>query len=479
MITKTGIVATLGPATEDQDRIRQLIEAGVTTFRLNFSHGDRQTHGALLENIRQAAKKFPHAVAVMGDLCGPKIRTGRIEPDGGIITEGSQVILTAQEIVGTPQRFSISYPNLIEDVQIGQRILLDDGSLVLQAESKEKGILRCKALVGGPLYSRKGVNLPDTDLSIPAITPYDWQWADWAVENDLDYLALSFVQQAEEVVRLKQSLVEKGSSIKVVSKIEKPRAVENLESIIHASDAVLVARGDLGVEMAAAEVPLIQKRITRLCRRFGKPVIVATQVLQSMIEHPWPTRAEVSDIANAVMDFADAVMLSGETAVGKYPLEAVRVISQVCGKTEAYMDTSNLPRPPIETDPGLHDLSVIARSVAQMVDEIECALVAVGTKTGATARLLSKARIDVPILSFCPNPRMNRQISMHYGVLSILCPLMQDLHEFTAYIESCILQNGWARKGQRIVILPGRDLMPGRDSQAVILHTLPESDLQV
>lgn len=476
MFTKTGIVATLGPASAGRDRIQQLIEAGVTTFRLNFSHGDPATHGAMLENIRMAAKEFPHAVAVMGDLCGPKIRTGLIEPDGGIMEEGSQVILTAQEIPGTPQRFSISYPNLIKDVRIGQRILLDDGSLVLQAEAKEQGCLRCRVLVGGPLHSRKGVNLPETDLRIPAITPQDWQWVDWAVRQELDYLALSFVQQAEEVLRLKEVLQEKGSPIKVVSKIEKPRAVDNLESIIQASDAVLVARGDLGVEMPAAEVPLIQKRITNLCRRFGKPVIVATQVLQSMIEHPSPTRAEVSDIANAVMDYADAVMLSGETAVGKYPLQAVQVIRQVCGKAEQYLDAANLPRPPMETDPALHDLSVIARSVAQMVDEIDCALVVVGTKTGTTARLLSKARFDVPILSFCPDPRMNRQIGMHYGVISVSCPMMKDLREFAAYAEAAILRHGWAEEGRQILILPGRDLLPKRNSHAIILHTLSRPD---
>lgn len=476
MFTKTGIVATLGPASSGRDRIRQLIEAGVTTFRLNFSHGDPAAHGAMLENIRMAAQEFPHAVAVMGDLCGPKIRTGLIEPDGGIMEEGSRVILTAQEAPGTPQRFSVSYPNLIEDVRIGQRILLDDGSLVLQAEAKEPGCLVCRVLVGGPLHSRKGVNLPDTDLSIPAITPRDWQWVDWAVQQELDYLALSFVQQAEEVLRLKEVLREKGSPIKVVSKIEKPRAVENLQSIIQASDAVLVARGDLGVEMPAAEVPLIQKRITSLCRRFGKPVIVATQVLQSMIEHPSPTRAEVSDIANAVMDYTDAVMLSGETAVGKYPLLAVQMIRQVCGKTEQYVDAANLPRPPMETDPSLHDLSVIARSVAQMADEIDCALVVVGTKTGTTARLLSKARFDVPILSFCPDPRMNRQIGMHYGVISVLSPLMKDIREFAAYAEAAILEHGWAEEGRQILILPGRDLLPKRNSHAIILHTLSRPD---
>ncbi len=476
MITKTGIVATLGPASSGRDRIRQFIEAGVATFRLNFSHGDEAAHGAMLENIRSAAEGLPHAVAVMGDLCGPKIRVGLIEPDGGMLEEGDWVVIGGQEAVGSPHRFSTTYSKLVEDVWIGQRILLDDGALVLRAEAKEDDFLVCTVLTGGPLHSRKGVNLPETELSIPAITRRDRQWVDWAVAHELDYLALSFVQQAEEVEELKRMLREKGAPIQVVSKIEKPRAVENLESIIRASDAVLVARGDLGVEMPAAEVPLIQKKITNLCRRFGKPVIVATQVLQSMIENPTPTRAEVSDIANAVMDYADAVMLSGETAVGKYPLQAVRMMHTVCGKAEAYLDAANLPRPPIETDPSLHDLSVLARSVAHMVDEIDCALVVVGTRTGTTARLLSKSRIDVPILSFCPDPRMSRQISMHYGVLSVLCPLMKDLRELASFAEAKILQHGWAEAGQQILIMPGRDLLARGNSHAIVLHTLSRGD---
>lgn len=476
MITKTGIVATLGPASSGRDLIRRFIENGVTTFRLNFSHGNESAHEALLKTIREIDDEFPRAVAVMGDLCGPKIRINHIEPDGGLIEEGDPVVITKDGDAGTPQQFSTNYPQLIEDVEIGQRILLDDGSLVLRVEDKESGRLLCRVLVGGPLHSRKGINLPDTEVSLPAITPYDWKWVDWAVAHELDYLALSFVQRAEEVFQLKKVLREKDSPIKVVPKIEKPRAVENIEAIIHVSDAILVARGDLGVEMPAAEVPLIQKRITSLCRRFGKPVIVATQVLQSMIEHPTPTRAEVSDIANAVMDYADAVMLSGETAVGRYPLQAIRVIREVSGKTEAYQEAADIPRPPMETDPALHDLSVIARSVAQMLDEIECALVVVGTKSGTTARLMSKARMDVPILSFCPDKRMNRQISMHYGVISVLCPFMKDIHEFVAFAEEKILRYGWAKEGQQILVLPGRDLLPKKNSHAIILHTLSRLD---
>jgi len=475
MITKTSIVATLGPASADVKTVRKLMEAGVRTFRLNFSHGDQDTHQFMLNAVRTASVDVPFAVSVMGDLCGPKIRLCPINPDGGLIEPGQTVTIVRRLEVGRPDSFSTTLPELIDRVRLGQRILLDDGAIVLQAESKKEDVLQCRVLVGGPVRSRKGVNLPDTDLGIPAITLRDWQWVDWAVEHQLDYLALSFVQQADEIRELQQALVRKESPIKVVAKIEKPRAVENLESIVQASDAVLVARGDLGVEMPAEQVPLIQKRITALCRRFGKPVIVATQVLQSMIENSSPTRAEVSDIANAVMDYADAIMLSGETSVGKYPVQAARVIHQVCGSTEAYLDRLNLPRPSMETDPALKTLSVIARFAAQMLDEIPCALVAVATKTGTTVRLLSKARIDVPIVSFCPDERTNRQMGLHYGVIGVYSPFMSTLAEFTEYAERTVLKHGWAKAGQQILLLPGQDLLSGQDSQAVILHTLRDS----
>ncbi|HOM61130.1 MAG TPA: pyruvate kinase [Anaerohalosphaeraceae bacterium] len=474
MITKTRIVATLGPASAAPQTISRLIEAGVRVFRLNFSHGELSAHQAMLAAVRNAAQKVPFAVSVMGDLCGPKIRLCPIQPDGGTIEPGQTVRILRQLDAGRPDCFATTLPELVDRVRLGQRVLLDDGAIVLQAESKTDDALLCRVLVGGPVRSRKGVNLPDTDLGIPAITPRDWQWADWAVQNQLDYLALSFVQQADEIVQLKQALQQKHSPIKVVAKIEKPRAVDNLEAIVRTADAILVARGDLGVEMPAAEAPLIQKRITLLGRRFGKPVIVATQVLQSMIENPSPTRAEVSDIANAVMDYADAIMLSGETAVGKYPVESAQVISQVCARTEEYLDAQKLPRPPIETDPDLHSLSVIARCVAQMLDEIPCALVLVAAKTGTTARLLSKARIDVPIISFCPDERINQQMGLHYGVSGVVCPMMASLEEFTAYAQKAVLKHGWAKPGQQVLLLPGRDLLAGRDSQAIVLHSLQQ-----
>jgi pyruvate kinase len=302
-----------------------------------------------------------------------------------------------------PDRFCTNTPQVISDVCVGQRLLINDGAIVLRVEDKQAGLLRCRVIVGGAISSHKGLNLPDTDLGLPAITDQDWEWIAWAIRQELDYLALSFVRTAEEIRSLKKYLEKQGSPIKVVAKIEKLQAIENLEPIIRETDAVMVARGDLGVEMDLSEVPLVQKNITRLCRTHGKPVIVATQVLQSMIDNSFPPRAEVSDIANAVMDFADAVMLSGESAVGKYPLEAVKTIHTVCGKTEAFLEKTPFIRPKMESLPTYQQIEAIARSIAQMLDEVTCELIVAATESGTTASLLSKARIHVPITGTLPH----------------------------------------------------------------------------
>lgn len=474
MFTKTTIVATLGPASSTQAVIRQFIAHGVGVFRLNFSHGTPELYEPLLATIREVEREFPHAVAVMGDLCGPKIRISEIVPDGAALEAGQRVLITDDASDTSPDRFHTNTPPVVRDVRIGQRLLINDGAIVLRVEDRQEGRLVCKVVTGGPISSHKGLNLPDTDLGLPAITERDWQWAEWAVRHELDFLALSFVRTAEEIVELKEFLARQNSSIRVVSKIEKPQAVGRLEAIVQASDAVMVARGDLGVEMDVAEVPLVQKRITQMCRRYGKPVIVATQVLQSMIESPIPTRAEVSDIANAVMDFTDAVMLSGESAVGKYPLEAIETIREVCGRTEAFLDQTDIARPRVEILTSHRDMEVIARSVGRMLDEIECDLVVAATESGCTAALLSKARIDVPILALCPTPAIARQLCMHYGVIAVNCGAIHGIGEFTQTAESIISRHGWARPGGRVLLVMGRNLLVQKNNFALVLHTLPD-----
>jgi pyruvate kinase len=471
MNNKTTIVSTLGPASNSLEMIQQLLDAGVSTFRLNFSHGTFDDHLSLLEKINKARSELPYTISVLGDLCGPKIRVGIMEADT-VLKAGSEVTIAVGTETGNAKYLTTSFEDLVDDVQVGQRILLDDGQLVLGVVDKKPDQLRCKVLVGGPLSSRKGMNLPDTQLSVPAITEKDWKCVDWAIENGLDYLSLSFVQRAEEILSLKEYLEKKGSPIRVIAKIEKPLAVENIESIIQATDAIMVARGDLGVEMDLAEVPLVQKRIIDLCHHFAKPVIVATQVLQSMIENASPTRAEATDIYTAVTESADAIMLSGETAVGKYPVSSVKTLAHICTTTEQFIDELNEPRQRMEIAADLRPAEAVARSVAHMLDEIEAAFVVVWAENEMISRLLGKVRIDVPILSLCPDLTTARQISLNYGLVSVHHGPVTSYDEWIEVVESIVLENGWASKGQKLLLMPPKSALSENTAGAIIMHTI-------
>lgn len=470
-VSKTSIVATLGPVSGSQEEITALVREGVSVFRLNFSHGTLDNHAAILANINKVRKTLPHCIAVMGDLCGPKIRTGAVEP-GTVLAEDSEVTIAVGEQEGNPTTIYTPVEQVLSDVQFGQRILIDDGRIVLGVVDKTDSQITCKVLVGGPLSSRKGINLPDSQLSIPAITDYDWQCVDWAIEHGLDLLSLSFVQRADEIQSLKQYLAEHDSPIRVVAKIEKPQAVANIESIISASDAVMVARGDLGVEMDLAQMPLTQKRITQLGRRVAKPVIVATQVLQSMIENASPTRAEATDISNAVIDRCDAVMLSGETAVGRYPAEAVRALSHICRTTEKHLDETDNERPRMDVGPELAERESIARAVAMMLDEIKAKYVVVCSGTGNMARLLSKSRIDVPVVSLAADAVLANQLALYYGLLSVHYPAVETYQEWIQGVEKTILDNGWAAKGDKLLLIPPLEVLSENTNGALVLHTI-------
>ncbi len=449
---KTKIIATLGPACTEAGIIEAMIDNGVDVFRLNFSHGTLDEHEKLLETLNTARSRRHQMTAVLGDLCGPKIRTGNIEPQGQILHAGDKVSIVSGNQVGTTHSFGTNYEHFNQDVELGHRIFIDDGEITLSVVGREGDDLVCKVIVGGPLYSRKGINLPDTQISIPSITKFDWECIDWAIEQNLDFLALSFVRSADEIIQLKEHIHKAGTDIKVIAKIETPQALAHLEPIVDESDAVLIARGDLGVEMDLAEVPLIQKRITKMCQDRGKPVIVATQMLQSMIQSPTATRAEVSDVANAIMDFTDVVMLSGETAVGKYPVKAAQTIERIAKVTEAYLDKQYTAVHHRSTTSGeLALTSAMARSVGQLVEDVDVKLVAVWSQSGSSARLLSKARIDVPILALSSDERSCRQMCLHYGVIPCCQPIPEDISQFTGLVDKLILENNWAQAGDRII----------------------------
>jgi len=474
-MTKTKIVATLGPASGSEAALARLLAEGVSVFRLNFSHGTLSEHAVVLERLRRAQQEHWRSVAVMGDLCGPKIRLGRIEPEGDLLEVADEVLIVKELEEGSAHRFGITYDRLIDDVEVGQRIFMDDGGRLLEVVGKQGDSLRCRVLVGGALYSHKGVNLPDTEVSAPAVTGYDWECVRWAMEHKLDYLAMSFVRRAEDIGQLQTYLDMAGSHIKVVAKVEKPQAVEGLEGIVAASDAVLVARGDLGVEMDLAEVPLVQKRITGMGRRLGKPVIVATQMLQSMMASPTPTRAEANDVANAIMDFADAVMLSGETAVGAYPVRSVQTMRHIAEVTEGYLDTVDLVRPRMDIGRELVLTAAIARSVAQIIDEVGAKLVAVWSQSGSTARLLSKARVDVPVLALSSDETTCRQMALDYGILPYHHPVPEDAVDFVELVEALVVKLGLADVGDQIVLIAGRPLGAVGTTNTVLVHTVSQS----
>jgi len=469
---KTKIIATLGPACADAGIIKAMIDNGVDVFRLNFSHGSLEEHDKLLETVNAARSRHNQMTAVLGDLCGPKIRTGRIEPEGQLLYAGDKVSIVPGNQVGTAHYFGTNYEHFNQDVEIGHRIFLDDGRITLKAVGRDGEGLLCEVIDGGPLYSRKGINLPDTWIRKPSITEFDWECVDWAIGRNLNFLALSFVRSADEINQLKEHVRKADAYIKVVAKIETPQALTHLEAIVNASDALLVARGDLGVEMDLAEVPLIQKRITKMCRDKGKPVIVATQMLQSMIQNPTATRAEVSDVANAIMDFTDAVMLSGETAIGKYPVRATKTIERIAAVTEAYLDEQYTVHQRSTITDQFALTAAMARSVAQLVEDIEAKLVAVWSHSGATARLLSKARIDVPILAFSSNETACRQMCLHYGVLPYCQSIPEDINQFMYLVDKLVVENKWAQAGETIVLVSGKPLGATGTTNTINVHNI-------
>jgi pyruvate kinase len=475
---RTKIVATMGPAVASAETLLALFQAGCDVCRLNFSHGELDQHLATLKLIRDAASKFEHPIAVLGDLCGPKIRLGKIADQDGTggmpIAVGDQLIIQREPILGQAGRVSTIYEHFVVDVQVGDKVLIEDGLLKFLCVDKSPAEIKCQCLVGGVLKSAKGINLPHTKVSIPSITEKDWQCVAWAIENDLDYLALSFVRHAEDLVTLRQHLTDHKSGINLIAKIEKAEAIREIDAIIDASDGLMVARGDLGVEMDLAEVPILQKDLIRRCQQAGKPVIVATQMLQSMIDQPSPTRAEVSDVANAVYDGTDAVMLSGETSVGKFPVGTVHVMAHIASKTEAYIAEQPAQRESILRLKTMQVPAAVAKGVWQIVRDLKVKLVVVWSQTGTTARIFSKYRFNVPIIALSSDPRALRRMALHYGVVPQEMVPPDEMNALLVKVDELILGKGFAANGDRIVIVAGGSMGAPRTLSGIIIHTLGE-----
>jgi pyruvate kinase len=448
---KTKIVATLGPASSNAEMLEQLHQAGADVFRLNFSHGSHEDHGRNIDLIRALEAKTKHPIGILADVQGPKLRVGRFMGGAVVLTNGQTFRLDLNPTPGDSRRANLPHPEIIKAAQIGSHLLLDDGKLKLRVTHVRDDHLETVVVNGGRLSDRKGVNVPDVVLPIPALTEKDRADMAFALERGVEYIGLSFVQRPEDVIEARELI--KGRAW-VLSKMEKPQALDNLEEIVRLSDAIMVARGDLGVELPPEEVPLAQKRLVASARASGKPVIVATQMLESMISAPTPTRAEASDVATAVFDGADAVMLSAETAAGQYPIEAVTIMDRIVARVEkddGWRGLTDRRRPePEKTTSG-----AIAAAASQVAQTIDAAAIAALTNYGNTALRVARERPTAPILGLTPNTEAARRLALTWGVHPVVAPVTHSMTETVAVAPKIARTEGIAEPGQDIVIVAG------------------------
>jgi pyruvate kinase len=450
LMRKVKIVCTMGPSTSGVPRLVELMQAGMNVARMNFSHGTYDAHRKMYEDVREAAKQSGKVVAILADLCGPKIRVGQVRDGAVEIVKGHTIVLTTRSVEGTTQMVSHSYPPLARDVTVGERILLDDGLLELSVTKIEGEDVACRVVVGGMLKSKKGMNLPGAKLSTPALTDKDKQDLKFAKELGVDFFALSFVRTAEDMKEAKAL----AGDVPVIAKIEKPEAIDNLGAILDVADGAMVARGDLGVEAGHEKVPLIQKQIIRDVKSRAKPVIVATQMLDSMINNPTPTRAEVSDVANAVLDGTDAVMLSGETSVGAWPVEAVKTLASIIGEMEAsaYWLQQLQHSPPVSEKTFSN---AIADATAEIAANLGLAAVAVYTETGRSAALVSAHRTTANIVGFSRNLPVLHRMALLWGVQPVHGEWVKGVGGVVDQAERQMKLMGLVKTGDNIAITFG------------------------
>ncbi|GAA3695684.1 pyruvate kinase [Zhihengliuella alba] len=445
------IVATFGPAIGTYDKVLQILQAGVDVARLNMSHGDHSTHANNLANVRQASEELGLQVGVFADLQGPKIRLGRFADGPHMLDVGDEFTITIEDIEGTKDICSTTFKGLPGDVSVGDRLLINDGRVVLRATAVDDTKVVTEVLVRGEVSNNKGINLPGVAVNVPALSDKDEEDLRWAIRAGVDMIALSFVRRAADIDRVHEIMDEEGRRLPVIAKVEKPQAVDNLEEIIDAFDAIMVARGDLGVELPIEEVPLVQKRAIELARRWAKPVIVATQVLESMIENPLPTRAEASDCANAVLDGADAVMLSGETSVGAYAIESVETMARIIRNTEEH----GLRRiPPLGTKPRTRG-GAITRAAVEVASQLDAKFIVAFTQTGDSARRLSRLRPSQPILAFTPLKATQSIMTLYWGIQPRLVDYADHTDKMTAQVDHALQVEGLAQVGDLVCIAAG------------------------
>jgi len=463
----TKIVATVGPVSSSPEMIQRLMKAGVDIFRLNFSHGENSQKLELIRVIRQVSDKMGRQAGILGDLQGPKIRTGKMAGEGMVLVKGQEVLITTDDVLGSDGIIPTIYRSLPHDVHPGSRILLDDGLLELKVVAVEGERVRCQVVAGGLLKNNKGINLPGVDVSAPCLTEKDLIDLDFALEAGVDFIALSFVRTAGDIRQIKQLIAAKGENTPVVAKIEKPEALRNFKKILEATDAIMVARGDLGVEIEPEKVPIYQKKIIQACNRAGKPVITATQMLDSMIRNPRPTRAETSDVANAIIDGTDAIMLSAETASGDFPIESVETMVRIAKDVES----ADLYAATGQYNALLTTAQAVAESSCRTAAALKAKAIVVFTRSGGTAALISAFRPSTQIIAFTASQKIRRRLSIYWGVHCTDVGIMENTDQQIYEVENKLLATGF-RNGDLVVITMGIPIETRGSTNLMKVHKL-------
>ena len=465
---KAKIVCTIGPATESPEQIQALVDAGMDVARINRSHGDAEAHAEVYRRVRAAAKASGRNVAVLVDLQGPKIRLGRFVEGKHILEAGDTFTITTEDVEGTKELVSTTFKGLPGDVRPGDPILIDDGKVLVRVVQVDGPRVVTKVEVPGPVSNNKGLNLPGVAVSVPALSEKDEEDLRWALRLGTDFIALSFVRNAADYDDVRRIMEEEGRIVPVIAKIEKPQAVDNLADIVHTFDGIMVARGDLGVELPLEQVPLVQKRAVELARQNAKPVIVATQVLESMITSPRPTRAEASDCANAVLDGADAVMLSGETSVGDYPIEAVRTMARIIESTEELGRERIAPLGSVPHTRG----GAITRAAAEVGATLGVKYLVTFTQSGDSARRMSRLRSAIPLLAFTPLESVRNQLALSWGITTHLVPQVESTDVMVYQVDQTLRASGLAEVGDTVVVVAGTPIGIAGTTNSVVVHRI-------
>ncbi|UCB46737.1 MAG: pyruvate kinase [Spirochaetota bacterium] len=473
-LKSTKIVCTIGPKSQDEKTIKLMAETGMDVVRMNLSHGSHDFHKKTVNIVRKISKELGSYIGILLDLQGPKIRTRKLMKEPLVLNKDQEIILSIEDVPGDWNVLSVNYEKLPEEVQIGHTILLDDGNIKLEVIDKDVKRVMCRVVDGGIIRSYRGINLPDTKISAPSLTKKDIGDLDFGLKNGVDFIALSFVRNKDDILNLKKKIKNKGKNTPVIAKIEKPEAIENIDDIISCADAIMIARGDLGAETSPQDVPVLQKLIIRKCNHEGKPVITATQMLESMLTHPRPTRAEASDVANAIFDGTDCVMLSGESALGEYPVRAVKVMAEITRRAEVAMISGGLYHPSQSiAQPKEDELDeAVSYHACKITDLVHPKFIIAFTLSGNTATLLSKYRPSVPIIAMSPNENTLRQLSLFWGVYGIHIDMVKSTEGLLDRAERTMVKKGLCKEGDNVVFVGGVPVLSGAATNMLKVHTL-------